>query len=310
MLRRQIDLSDVLNHPDNTANVHLSAIAPDLPANRGTSSSTYSALFAPAETTDYYALQGDIELGNEATRPGRIVSSKALKLWRSIRDWRISKGLPWWTNALLSDEYWDTRKQGRQARFGGLEQTVIGDLVSRSISLRGDQEDQEVDAEREALVGDMSRVREAWDEPTLRAWCEAYTSSPVMLKHFTMRKEVWGWDLGGLQGAVKGAILSTGYSSNDISIEFVLDDASLCVRPDNLLCKIVGRAATNVSLFRCQCPHPILTFQGFLNFLLWIFMFFPILYIIQFFYPSSAAYFDVTRASCMSAPSHLRRATS
>lgn len=241
---------DIINHPDNTANVHLSAVAPDLPVLRGTAKPTYSALFAPAEATDYYAIQGDIELGNEATRPGKTASGKTLKLWKDMRDWRVSKGLPWWANALLSDEYWDTRKQGRQARFGGLEQTVIGDLVSRSISLRGDNEDEEVDAERQALVGDMTRVRETWDEPTLKAWCEAYTSSPATLKYFTLRKEVWGWDLGGLEGAVKGAIMSTGYSSNDVTVKFVLDDESLCVRPDNLLSKIIGRAAGSVSSVR------------------------------------------------------------
>jgi hypothetical protein len=247
-------MSDIINHPDNTSNVHLSAVAPDLPAHRGTAKPTYSSLFARPETTDFYPIQSDIELGNESTRPGKTASGQALKLWRSVRDWRVSKGLPWWMNALLLDEYWDMRKQGRQARFGGLEQTVIGDLVSRSISLRGDNEDEEVDAERQALVGDMSRVREAWDDPTLKAWCETYTSSPVMLKYFTVRKEVWGWDLGGLQGAVKGAIMSTGYTSNDVTVTFALDDDYLCVRPDNFLSRLIGRSSGNVSPDQVHVP--------------------------------------------------------
>jgi hypothetical protein len=136
-----------------------------------------------------------------------------------------------------------------------LEQTVIGDLVSRTIALRGDEDDEEVDAERQALVPDMSRVRETWDEPTLRAWCEAYTSSPLMNKQFNLRKEVWGWDLGGLESAVRGAIASTGYTSTDVTVKFVLDDESLTIRPDNLISKVMGRAACNVSCCSHETTH-------------------------------------------------------
>ena len=241
-------MSDILDHPDNTANVHLSVIAPDLPAQRGSKQFSYSALFAPQEDgRDYYALQSDIELGGETTKAGRIVDSKSLALFRNMKTWRMSKGLPWWNNVLLSDEYWAMKKQSRPARLGGLEQTFIGDLVSRSVALRGDREDEAVDAEREALVPDVSRVRETWDEPTLRAWCEAYASNPLMIKNFVMNKEVWGWDLGGLTSAVKGAIASTGYTSPDVTVNFVLDDATLSIRPDNWFSKIVGSAVTNVS---------------------------------------------------------------
>jgi hypothetical protein len=241
-------LSDILDHPDNNANIHLSAVAPDLPALRGSSNLSYSALFAPQEDErDYYALQSDIELGGESTKPGRIVDKKSLNLWSDTRKWRLSKGLPWWINVLLSDEYWTMRKQGRPIRLGGLESTVIGDLVSRSVALRGDREDEAVDDEREALVPDVSRVRETWDEPTLRAWCEAYAANPLLIKSFALHKEVWGWDLGGLESAVKGAITSTGYTSPDVTVNFVLDDVTLCIRPDNWFSKIVGSAATNVS---------------------------------------------------------------
>jgi hypothetical protein len=241
-------LSDILNHPDNTANIHLSAVAPDLPAIRGAPKYSYSALFAPqTDERDYYALQSDIELGGESTKAGRSLNGKEQKLWKDMRNWRTSKGLPWWSNVLLSDEYWEMRKQGRPARLGGLDPTIIGDLVSRSVALRGDGDDEAVDAEREALVPDVSRVRETWDEPTLRAWCEAYTSNPLLIKNFVFKKEVWGWDLGGLESAVKGAIASTGYTSPDVTVKFVLDDEILTIRPDNWISKALGSADTNVS---------------------------------------------------------------
>jgi hypothetical protein len=228
----------------------LSVIAPDLPAQRGNLNFTYSALFAPQEDErDYYALQSDLELGGEATKAGRTLTRKSLKLFRDMKKWRLAKGLPWWCNVLLVDEYWNMRKQGRPGILGGLEQTVIGDLVNRSVALRGDGEDEAVDAEREALVPDVARVRETWDEPTLRAWCEAYTSNPLLLKNFVLQKEVWGWDLGGLESAVKGAIASTGYTSPDVTVNFVLDDELLSIRPDNWVSKILGSAATNVSTF-------------------------------------------------------------
>jgi len=255
----KIDLSDILDHPDNTANVHLSAVAPDLPALRGAPKFSYSALFAPQEDErDYYALQSDIELGGEATKAGRSLGRKELKLWKDMKNWRASKGLPWWNNVLLSDEYWAMRKQGRPARLGGLEQTVIGDLVSRSVALRGDGEDEAVDAEREALVPDVSRVRETWDEPTLRSWCEAYTSNPLLVKNFVLYKEVWGWDLGGLESAVKGAIASTGYTSPDVKVEFVLDDEMLSIRPDNWVSRLLGSAATNVSHASCDSSSKLI----------------------------------------------------
>jgi len=241
-------LSDILDHPDNNANVHLSAVAPDLPAVRGASHYSFSSLFAPQEDErDYYALQSEIELGGESTKAGRSITRKENKLWNDAFRWRASKGLPWWSNVLLSDEYWQTRKQGPSARLGGLEQTVIGDLVGRSVALRGDREDEAVDAEREALIPDVSRVRETWDEPNLRAWCETYTSNPLLVKNFILCKEVWGWDLGGLESAVKGAIASTGYTSPDVTVRFQLDDETLCIRPDNWYSKIAGSAATNVS---------------------------------------------------------------
>ena len=293
-------MSDILDHPDNTANVHLSAVAPDLPAMRGSKSFSYSALFAPqVDERDYYALQSDIELGGESTKPGRTLDKKSLKLWSDTRKWRLSKGLPWWNNVLLSDEYWSVRKQGRPGRLGGLESTVIGDLVSRSVALRGDSEDEAVDAEREALVPDVSRVRETWDEPTLRAWCEAYTANPLMIKNFVLNKEVWGWDLGGLESAVKGAIASTGYTSPDVTVNFVLDDVTLSVRPDNWFSKIVGSAATNVSHLNLLSSNST-DRKGFVNFLLWIFMFWPIYLIALFFYPNLAGFYAVTRATCKS----------
>lgn len=237
-------MSDILNHPDNTANVHFSAVAPDLPALRGTHKATYSSLFAPPEDRDYYSLQSDIELGGEATHPGREVSGKLLSLWTKAREWRIMKGLPWWTNPLMMDEFWETSPSGRPGRFGGLQQTVIGDLVSRTVSLRGDDEEERADEERRELVGDVDRVRETWDQPTLRAWCEAYTSNPALLKEFKVWKEVWGWDLKGVETAVRGAIASTGYSSNHLSVNFHLDDMELTVHPNNLLSRMLG----NVSL--------------------------------------------------------------
>jgi hypothetical protein len=236
ILTNKIDLSDILDHPDNNANIHLSAVAPDLPALRGAPKYTYSALFAPQEDErDYYALQSDIELGGESTKPGRNITRKEYKLWGDASKWARSKGLPW-----------EMRKQGQSARLGGLENTVVGDLVSRSVALRGDREDEAIDAEREALVLDVSRVRETWDEPTLRAWCEAYTSNPLLVRNFYLTKEVWGWDLGGLESAVKGAIASTGYTSPDVTVKFELDDELLSIRPDNWVSTVIGTAATNV----------------------------------------------------------------
>lgn len=193
------------------------------------------------------------------------------------------------------------KKQSRPARLGGLEQTFIGDLVSRSVALRGDREDEAVDAEREALVPDVSRVRETWDEPTLRAWCEAYAANPLMIKNFVMNKEVWGWDLGGLTSAVKGAIASTGYASPDVTVNFVLDDATLSIRPDNWFSKIVGSGTTNVSHLKLF-PSSSTDQQGFVNFLLWISLFWPIYCIALYFYPHLAGFYAVTRATCQSFP--------
>ena len=82
-------MSDILDHPDNTANIHLSAVAPDLPALRGAPNFSYSALLATQEDErDYYALQSDIELGGEATKSGRSLNRKDLKLWKEMQGWR------------------------------------------------------------------------------------------------------------------------------------------------------------------------------------------------------------------------------
>jgi len=263
---------------------------------------SYSALFAPQEDErDYYALQSDIELGGEVTKAGRNVDQKSIKLWSDSRKWRFSKGLPWWCNVLLSDEYWTMRKQSRPTRLGGLDSTVIGDLVSRSVALRGDREDQEIDEEREALVPDVSRVRETWDEPTLKAWCEAYAANPLLIKNFMLHKEVWGWDLGGLESAVKGAIASTGYTSPDVTVKFELDDETLCIRPDNWFSKIAGSAATNVRHLNILSRNST-DQQGFVNFLLWISLFWPIYCIALYFYPHLAGFYAVTRATCQFFP--------
>lgn len=119
----------------------------------------------------------------------------------------------------------------------------MGQLVNRSVSLRGDDEDTRVAEERREMAGDVERVREQWDQPTLKAWCEAYTNNKALLKEFTMRKEVWGWDLAGLEAAVKSAILSTGYTSNDLIVKFELDDREIKVLPNNLLSRIFARVS-------------------------------------------------------------------
>lgn len=93
------------------------------------------------------------------------------------------------------------------------------------------------------MVGDVERVREQWDEPTLKAWCEAFTSNKAWLKEFTMRKEAWGWDFAGLEGAVKSAILSTGYASDALIVSFDLDDRELTVHPDNFLSRVAGQVS-------------------------------------------------------------------
>ena len=97
--------------------------------------------------------------------------------------------------------------------------------------------------ERRELVGDVDRVRESWDQPTLKAWCEASAAKRALLKEFKLYKEVWGWDLKGVETAVRGAIASTGYASNHITVAFHVDDRELAVHPDNLLSRMIGNVS-------------------------------------------------------------------
>lgn len=90
-------------------------------------------------------------------------------------------------------------------------------------------------SDEEALLGDRR------SQDSLRHWCEAYVADPGLLKSFQVTKDVWGWDLANLRGAIERAILSTGYTGADdtISVDYKYGpDSTLVIRPDNIVSRI------------------------------------------------------------------------
>ncbi|KLT39797.1 hypothetical protein CC85DRAFT_288138 [Cutaneotrichosporon oleaginosum] len=71
----------------------------------------------------------------------------------------------------------------------------------------------------------------------LRGWCEAYAADSGALKRFTLKKEVWGWDLDLLRRTVQHRIWASGQRAFvDVEIECGEDD--VVVEPDNALVRL------------------------------------------------------------------------
>ena len=126
--------------------------------------------------------------------------------WSDWESWRMDRGLPRWSNMWENKDFWDGRGKGK---------------ATQPIALA----DEEAELEGAGLLG------EAEGEPGLREWCERYTADPGLLKEFRLRKGIWGWEFSGLTTgmstgwtsaeclAVKGAITSTGYTSNHVEVK-------------------------------------------------------------------------------------------
>lgn len=80
--------------------------------------------------------------------------------------------------------------------------------------------------------GDIEQARGKQGEPALTAWCQAYCADRGWLKEFILRKEVWGWDYGALSKAIKGAVVSTGYTT-EVEVKLNWDEQEAMVMPSN-----------------------------------------------------------------------------
>ena len=154
---------------------------------------------------------------------GRKVHDK--RKHKAFDKWRKGKGLPPWVG--MDDEAAREWREVEAPKDGH-------DVVAMEIS----------DIEEEIEVGDV--VRESV-KPGLLQWCEVYCRDQALLKEFTMRKVIWGWDLASLETgmsegcmaglivAIRGAISSAGYTSNHVEVTFELEEEEVIVRPASLL---------------------------------------------------------------------------
>lgn len=92
---------------------------------------------------------------------------------------------------LSTEEFWESKAaKGKKAVSG-----PGGAPGEHALMLAGEEEDEE----RGELARRADVVREGWNKPALREWCEKFTRNDALLKEFKMRRELWGWDINGLE---------------------------------------------------------------------------------------------------------------
>ncbi|KIO16163.1 hypothetical protein M407DRAFT_233386 [Tulasnella calospora MUT 4182] len=75
---------------------------------------------------------------------------------------------------------------------------------------------------------------------TLRDWADEYTKSKRMLKEFTFTKEVYGWNWGSLEEALK-SVIAANYSQAGITgVTFRFEQTKVSVRGDNKLSQMLS----------------------------------------------------------------------
>ncbi|WVQ75359.1 hypothetical protein IAR50_004978 [Cryptococcus sp. DSM 104548] len=251
-----IDLTEIIDHPENSAQIHLSTALPSQPAHRGTNSNTYSAAYHPPSSSSRCSQEDEryISLAEHqdinTTLPGRSLTYKESKQEIEWATWRTGKGLPWWAGREDVPEYEAYLKsKGKGKGRGG------------SGRVRLESDEQPLLDEEHSIEGlSVSQgENQGQAKANLKEWCRAYCADRGVLNEFSLRKDLCGWDLDGLQSAITGAIRSTGYSHPNLEVTLDVEDRVIVVHPNNYLSRILG--------------------NPFVYFLSWLFLLYPLIWI-------------------------------
>lgn len=183
----------------------------------------------------------------------RAASSSAVSVWKSWGDFCKKRARAPWGSMKDDEEFWATR----------------GSDSTGQVSLSTRREDEEALLEGENFT-----------EANLRAWCETFCADQGMLKSFTLRKTIWGWDLVSLRQAIERSILSTGYQPSPdlpIQIRFEVKDDVLVVQDSNWLTRFL--------------------LNRFCFFFLIVTLVYPFLWVWQRLSPRGGAPYDVARST-------------
>ncbi|ODN91403.1 hypothetical protein L198_05917 [Cryptococcus wingfieldii CBS 7118] len=273
-----IDLTDIIDHSENSAQVHLSTALPWQPAHRGTNSQTYSAAFHPPSRHNHHGRSREDEqyislAENEdanTTLPGRSLGHREEKQDVEWQTWRTGKGLPVWVDRRDVPEYEEYLKNKGKGKGRG----------SGSVRLENDSEQPLLDEELSIEGTSISPTQgqgQGHARANLKEWCKAYCADRGVLNEFSLQKDLCGWDLDGVQSAINGAIRSTGYSHPNLEVTLDVDDRVVIVHPNNFLSRILG--------------------NSFVYFLSWLFMIYPLIWFWKRWSSRGGAPWDVTVAT-------------
>lgn len=111
----------------------------------------------------------------------------------------------------------------------------------------------------------------------LRRWCDAYESDRGLVKSFTLKKEVWGWDMDLLRRTIQHRIWASGCRSY-VDVEIECDGTDLRVEPDNALVR-----------FRRNRVLVVLA---------WVTLLYPLFWVLLHLFDRHGAAYDQAVASC------------
>ncbi|WWC73290.1 uncharacterized protein I206_107256 [Kwoniella pini CBS 10737] len=230
-----IDLTDIINHPTNRNHIHLRTIPADYTTYRGDHSLRYGATFAPDHQNAHGEYQSlDTETEYLPTDLGRISTRAEQAEIDAWNVYRLKKGIPGWVKMQDIPEFWDSR------------------IASKAPQI--------------SLDNDIENARRAVeDQPSLKEWCKIYCRDIGIFREFWIQKGIYGWELESLQAAISGAILSTGYQSNYITIASEITPKAIVIRPNNVFSRAMN--------------------HGFIYFLSWITLIWPMIWILKRFFP-------------------------
>lgn len=102
---------------------------------------------------------------------------------------------------LSSGEFWESNAAKGKAKPTEEQAVMLREM---------DTEDEE----RGELARQAEVVREGWNAPILRESCDKYARDYGWLKEFRMKREVWGWDMSGLETGESRSSLDDGVDAD------------------------------------------------------------------------------------------------
>lgn len=238
------------------SNTHLYSAPPWIPTLRGSIWNRFAASYAPDPDKSRSGLYNRIDHDLNMV-PGRTSTWSE----NNAEEARITKlkwkGIPRWVPPTNDDDN-ASHLLPSNRNTPSPSQNQRTNRLGLPYNSHGDVDDEEANILDPSSHSD-ERMNTEWKTPNLRKWCEMYCAERGTMKEFIVEKQIWGWDFEQVQKAIKNAIHSTGYQSEDLDISVIVDSQKYHIRPNNWFSRAINNVSINLIIHNLSSgQHPSL----------------------------------------------------